>query len=68
MKYQSIVLSLALGVCVACSSGKVDYKKLPDGVTVTFPNAKEGEAKKVRLQVYGDNLIRVSATPEDNFS
>ncbi len=68
MKYQSIVLSLALGVCVACSSGRVDYKKLPDGVTVTFPNAKEGEAKKVRLQVYGDNLIRVSATPEDKFS
>jgi alpha-D-xyloside xylohydrolase len=45
----------------------IDYKILPDGVAVSLDKNKADGAAKVRLQVYGDKLIRVSATP-DNFS
>jgi alpha-D-xyloside xylohydrolase len=45
----------------------IDYKLLPDGVAVSLDKNKADGAAKVRLQVYGDKLIRVSATP-DNFS
>ena len=40
-----------------------------DGQFITIPvkDAAQGEAKVVRLQVVGDKIIRVRATPEEQF-
>src|SRR5690554_6443136 len=40
-------------------------ERTADGVVLTLP---EGPAKKVRLQVMADNIIRVTAIPGDSFS
>lgn len=40
----------------------VQYEKLPDGVVV------HSSKENVRLRVYGDKIIRVSATPDKTFS
>lgn len=39
------------------------YERIADGVIVT---PSEGEARRVRLQVYGPETIRVTATPDAN--
>jgi len=47
---------------VAAACAGAPYEVLPDGVCVDTPNAK------VRLQVVGDKIIRVTATPEERFA
>jgi alpha-D-xyloside xylohydrolase len=58
-----ISLALFLGACSTSSK----FEKLTDGVIVTL-DAKEGGAKRVRLQVISDDIIHVSAAPVDTFS
>ena len=50
----------------ACASGPV--KQTESGIIVKVQNQTEDGARLVRLEVFGDKLIRVSATPERKFS
>lgn len=50
----------------ACSSH--GYEKTDNGVVVTVKQVQPTDVCKVRLQVMGEKLIRVSATPEQQFS
>ncbi len=49
----------------SCNSA---YAKDDAGVTVNVDPARAGGAQKVRLQVLGPKIIRVSATPTESFS
>lgn len=49
-----------------CNSGRVE--KTERGIIVNLNPGKENEVRKVRLQVFGDKIIRVSATPDKRFS
>ena len=44
------------------------YSKDAKGVVVNVDPAKAGGASKVRLQVLGPKIIRVSATPSASFA
>jgi alpha-D-xyloside xylohydrolase len=54
------------GVLASCSSSK--YEKNGSGIVVNIAQSDDLAVRKVRLQVMGDKLIRVSATPESKFS
>ncbi len=66
MKLQSIPLLCLAGAVASCGSAK--YEKSDNGVVVSIAQAGENSVQKVRLQVMGEKLIRVSATPEKDFS
>ena len=67
MKLTAIPGFLLSGMLIAsCGSGA--YKKESGGVTVNVSNPQEAGVSKVRLQVYGDKIIRVSATPDSKFA
>lgn len=53
-------------VFAACSTQ--EYEKTSDGVIVNIKQEQPTDVHKVRLQVLGDKLIHVSATPETCFS
>ena len=38
------------------------------GITVNLDRQNENDVRKVRLQVWGDKIIRVSATPDSKFA
>ena len=67
MKFRTLSVSLLAGLlAMACASGK--YEKSDRGVTVNVASTGENSVKKVRLQVLGDKIIRVSATPDKKFA
>ncbi len=66
MKIQSISMLCLAGILYSCGSAK--YEKNDNGIVVNIAQHGENSVRKVRLQVMGDKLIRVSATPEKNFS
>lgn len=51
---------------VSCVSKEVELT--PEGVIVSIEQHQPTEVRKVRLQVMGEKLIRVSATPDKKFS
>lgn len=53
-------------VVASCKSGPVKVNR--DGVTVKVEQVKEDGPALVRLQVLGDKIIKVSATPEKKFA
>lgn len=66
MKGKNIYLSLLLALLFAsCSS--TQYQELNDGIVVNLKQDGQTATHKVRLQVLGDELIHVSATPDKNF-
>ncbi|MDR0939528.1 MAG: DUF5110 domain-containing protein [Mediterranea sp.] len=53
----------------ACSGGATSaYRRTDNGVTVTVQSPAVGGARLVRLQVMGEQLIRVSATADKQFA
>jgi len=50
---------------LACNSGP--YKKINGGIEVTVNQSDKLSTKKVRLEVVTDDIIRVTATPENSF-
>lgn len=67
MKLRSIsTLLLASALFGACGSGK--YEKTDGGVIVNVTPEKENDVRRVRLQVFGDKIIRVTATPDKKFA
>ena len=57
-----------LAALLLASCGEADVQKLADGIIVNFDQDQPTDVRKIRLQVKGDKLIRVSATPENKFS
>ena len=68
MRFYKILLFAAALVLLSLSCGKKDYTLKGNTVTVKLQNAKAGEASRIRLQVLGEKLIRVSATPDKKFN
>ncbi|MDE6795636.1 MAG: DUF5110 domain-containing protein [Muribaculaceae bacterium] len=67
MKLRSIsTLLLTTALFGACGSGK--YEKTDGGVIVNVAPQKENDVRRVRLQVFGDKIIRVTATPDKKFA
>lgn len=67
MKLKAISASiLASMLTLACSPGK--YEQTDRGITVNVTPKDENSVRKVRLQVLGDKIIRVSATPDKKFA
>ena len=67
MKLRHLTLTLASALLVASCATR-PYEKSDTGVTVNVKNAGPDGARLVRLQVMGDKLIRVSATPDKKFA
>ena len=63
-----IISLLLLGAMPVASLGSHTYRKVAGGVAVDIGNTKDSEVATVRLQVYGDKIIRVSATPDSKFA
>ncbi|MDE5981868.1 MAG: DUF4968 domain-containing protein, partial [Duncaniella sp.] len=59
-------IALAGLLAASCATGK--YQKSDNGITVNVASTDENSVKKVRLQVIGDKIIRVTATPDDKFA
>lgn len=66
MKLRSLSAVALVALLAACGSGK--YEKTSSGITVNVEAQKENDVRKVRLQVFGDKIIRVSATPDKEFT
>lgn len=67
MKQKFIPLSLlAAALLAACSGG--GYQKTDNGVIVEVKQQQPTDVRKVRVEVMGEKLIHVSATPERKFT
>lgn len=65
--FSASLLSVALALTYSgCTEGK--YSKNDNGITVNVTPSSDNGVRKVRLQVLGDKIIRVSATPDKKFS
>ncbi|WP_435132777.1 TIM-barrel domain-containing protein [Formosa sp. A9] len=68
MKLKNIHLSVLAGLAIAsCSSPTKTYETVDGGVVVNIESNDGTVAKKLRLEVLGDELVHVSATPEREF-
>ena len=63
-KFFLIIAIMALTVTTCLAEVMVDN----GGVTVRVEGDKAGQPRLVRLQVMGDKIVRVSATPEKSFA
>ena len=68
MKVSSLTGILIPALSVFLSAQAPAFEKLPDGVVVTLEKEKPTDARKVKIQVCTENIIRVTATPGDDFS
>ena len=65
LKNTSVYL-LAAWMLAACAGGGL--QKTENGVIIEVSRQRPADVRKVRLEVMGEKLIRVSATPEKEFS
>lgn len=68
MKYRYLLLSAGLCLCTHTDISAAGYVKKGNAVTISVSSPGEGGARMVRLQVMGDRIIRVEATPEEAFA
>ena len=67
MKLESTLICLLTGwFLTACADS--GYEKTDKGIIVEVKQQQSTDVRKVRLEVMGEKLIHVSATPEKNFS
>ena len=64
----SVALLAVAILLLPLSCGKKDYKVKGNSVTVSVASRKADAPSRIRLQVLGDKLIRISATPESKFN
>ena len=67
MKLKSTSVYLLAGWLLAACAGS-GYEETDKGVIVEVKQQQPTDVRKVRLEVMGEKLIHVSATPEKNFS
>ena len=65
-KYFTMLLCGSLLLGAAACSGK-HYSRQENGIVVNIPSVNDDPAMKVRLQVVNEKIIRVSATPDEQF-
>jgi len=65
-RYKLIVLLCVVASLVGCSPKA--FQKTADGILISLKQSSPEDVKTIRLQVVTDNIIRVSATPSNNFS
>nr|WP_236263944.1 TIM-barrel domain-containing protein [Dysgonomonas sp. Marseille-P4677] len=58
------MILLSAFVFTGCKSS---FKKTDDGIVITLNKGDKKTAKNIRLQVISDDIIHVSATPDDKF-
>ncbi len=68
MKKKNLVLAGFLSAFILWVAKPPPYKKTNDGVIISLAQENMQSAKKVRLQVITDDIIRVSATPADKLA
>lgn len=66
MKLKNTSVCLIAGLMFAACAG--GYQKTGNGVVVEIKQQQPTDVRKVRVEVMGEKLIHVSATPEKNFS
>lgn len=66
MKNKGIYLGLFAGLLFAACT-QPQYQLTNDGFILNLKQEKKADANKIRLQVLGDELIHVSATPDKDF-
>lgn len=67
MKLKDTSACLFAGLVLAACAGS-GYQKTDKGVVVTLNQQQPTDVRKVRVEVMGEKLIHVSATPEKEFS
>ena len=67
MKMKNTSLGLLAGLLLAACAGP-NVRQTPEGIVVKINQEQPTGVQKVRLQVMGEKLIRVSATPDNTFS
>ena len=65
-RFFSILTFLLSLLMAGCSSST--YKTTAEGITLQVKKSDRNEKHHIRLQVVNDRIIRVSATPGDDFS
>ena len=68
MRFPQILLLATSVALLSLSCGPKDYAVKGNTVTVKLQAPAEGGAAQVRLQVLGEKIIRVSATPDKKFN
>ena len=68
MRFSRILLVAATLAILPLSCGKKDCSVKGNTVTVKLQSLAEGGPSQVRLQVLGEKIIRVSATPDAKFN
>ncbi|MBQ2131713.1 MAG: DUF4968 domain-containing protein, partial [Prevotella sp.] len=66
MKHIHFILLAALCMCTSSTLAS-NYEKRGNAVTIHLTNPDAKSAKLVRLEVVSDKIIRVRATPEEQF-
>lgn len=66
MKRNKIYVTLLVGFSLLSCAEKT-YQKTEDGIVLNLEQPNDNDTKKLRIQVLGDALIHVSATPEMQF-
>ena len=67
MKF-SIISGILLTSAMLGSCGSGRYEKESGGIVVNVDSHADNDVRKVRLKVYGDKIIRVTATPDKEFA
>jgi alpha-D-xyloside xylohydrolase len=68
MKAQPAKGIAAMLSLLAFSANGFSHEKLSDGIAFSFDRAKPGETRLLRVQVCGENILRVTASPVGKFS
>ena len=68
MHFSKILLLATAVALLPLSCGPKDYSVKGNTVTVKLQAPAEGGPAQVRLQVLGEKIIRVSATPDKKFN
>ena len=68
MRFPQILLLATSVALLSLSCGPKDYAVKGNTVTVKLQAPADGGAAQVRLQVLGEKIIRVSATPDKKFN
>lgn len=66
MKFTNIKLILLVGILsTACSTNSIE--KIDNGLIINLKKNTQSEAKKLKVEVLGEKIIHVAATPDNQF-
>jgi alpha-D-xyloside xylohydrolase len=68
MKKTCLFMLVAMAMLLFASCSNKTYQVLEDGVTVRLKSSDAGNTRLVRIQVLTDDILRVSATPANEFT